>query len=54
MNCSIEYSLDGCKGHVRVEAEDSIAALLTWLETVPPTAGIKAIVRVLLPVEVVQ
>ena len=54
MNCQIEYSLDGCKGHVQIEAKDSISALLQWLESVPQTAAVKAIVRVLLPVEIAR
>jgi hypothetical protein len=54
MNCHIEYRLNGMPGHVMVDAEDSISALLTWLETIPQTSAVKAIVRVLLPTETVQ
>ena len=52
MNCRIEYRLNGQPGHAVVEAEDSISALLKWLETIPPSAAVKAIVRVLTCAEV--
>ena len=56
MLCHIDYNLNGTRGHVQVEAEDSVAALLRWLESVPQTSAVKAIVRVLKtqPLGVVQ
>jgi hypothetical protein len=52
MNCQIEYSLNGQRGRVEVEAPTSIDGLLQWLATVPQTSAVKAIVRVLVPINV--
>ena len=49
--CRIDFNLNGMPGHVTIDAEDSTTALLQWLQTVPRSAAIKAIVRVLLPAE---
>jgi hypothetical protein len=54
MRCHIEFNVNGIRGQAVVEAEDSVAGLLLWLETLPQSAAVKAIVRVLLPAETVQ
>ena len=51
MNCTIDYRIDGQPGHVVIEADSGIDPLLMWLETLQPSAGVKAIVRVLKPGE---
>ncbi len=48
IDCHISYSLDGTRGHVVIrECKSSCDGLLQWLDTVPPTAAVKAVVRAL-------
>ena len=49
MECRIDFRINGHSGHAVVHAPSSIDGLLKWLETVPQTAAVKAIVRVLTP-----
>ena len=53
IRCQIEYCLNGQRGKVIVNAPSSIDGLLMWLDTVPQNAGIKAIVKVFKPLEIV-
>ena len=50
--CHIEYRINGQAGRTIVHAPTSVDGLLLWLETVPPSAAVKAIVRVLTCAEV--
>ncbi len=49
MLCRVSLSLNGVRSISTVNAPSSIAALLLVLQSVPETAAVKAIVRVLKP-----
>ncbi len=49
MLCKVQLSLNGVRSQSVVHATSSIAALLLVLESVPESAAVKAIVRVVKP-----